>query len=91
MNAGYILRRGFNRYIHWMRENVGSGQKFNEKEFSDWFFQQTAETEENMEAVSDVCYSYSTEDCRWGIRLIENGDLLSNIVRDMQDLRYILW
>ena len=79
---GYILRRRFNRYIRWMRECVCSGQeKFDEKEFSDRFFQQTAETEENIKAVNDVCYSYSSRDCRWGIRLIENGELLSDIVK----------
>ena len=29
--------------------------------------------------MSDVCYS--SKDCRWGIRLIENGELLSDIVK----------
>lgn len=81
-DTGYILRRRFNRYIRWMRENVYSGQgKFDEKEFSDRFFQQTAETEENIKAVNDVCYSYGSKDSRWGIRLIENDDLLSGIVK----------
>ncbi len=81
-NMGYILRRRFNRYIRWMRECVCSGQEnFDEKEFSDRFFQQTAETEENIKAVNDVCYSYSSRDCRWGIRLKENGELLSDIVK----------
>lgn len=82
MDTGYILRRSFNHYIRWMRKNICSGQgKFDEKEFSDRFFQQTAQTEENRKAISDVCYSYSPKDCSYGIRLIKNGDLLSDIVK----------
>ena len=62
-----------------MRKNISSMEEgLDKKEFSDRFFQQTAE---NIKAINDVYYGYSPKDHRWGIRLIENGDLLSDIVK----------
>ena len=64
------------------RKNIQSGvEKYSQKVFSDRFFQQTADTDENRKAIGDMCYSYRIKDGRWGLRLLENGVLLSDIIK----------
>lgn len=75
-------RRNFNHYLRWLRKKIQLGEeKYNRKVFSDCFFQQTAQTHENIKAIGDMCYGYSAKDNRWGLRLIENGVLLSDIIK----------
>lgn len=68
--------------MRWLRKKIQLGEeKYNRKVFSDGFFQQTAQTHENIKAIGDMCYGYSAKDNRWGLRLIENGVLLSDIIK----------
>ncbi len=79
---GFIGRRNFNHYLRWLRKNIQLKQeKYSRKVFSDCFFQQTAQTHENIKAIGDMCYGYSVKDNRWGLRLMENGVLLSDIIQ----------
>lgn len=82
IEASCHLWRNFNHYLRWLRKKIQLGEeKYNRKVFSDRFFQQTAQTNENIKAIGDMCYSYSTKDGRWGLRLMENGVLLSDIIQ----------
>lgn len=79
---GFIGRRNFNHYLRWLRKNVQLGQeRYNRKVFSDRFFQQTAQADENIKAIGDMCYGYSVKDNRCGLRLMENGVLLSDMIK----------
>ena len=80
--TGYILRRDFNHYLHWMvKNNFVEKEKYNPEAFISRFIQQTADTEENRRAVRDVCYAYSKDDHKWGIRQIDSMILIREIVR----------
>ncbi len=82
VEASCHLWRNFNHYLRWLEKKIQLGEeKYNRKVFSDRFFQQTAQTDENIKAIGDMCYSYSTKDGRWGLRLMENGVLLSDIIQ----------